>query len=136
MSPGSCREKHHPSHHDQEYRRAHIIIARRGYANNRKEAYRPLHGDGDGNNSNFTQIVHLRNEDNPVISTWLVMKTNKYTSWQIQNEMLKVMALEVLRDVPASLHSSPFYSIMAADTTDSSNREQVVSMGGQYFACS
>ena len=64
------------------------------------------------------------------------MKTNKYTSWQIQNEMLKVMALEVLRDVPASLHSSPFYSIMAADTTDSSNREQVVPMGGQYFACS
>ena len=45
------------------------------------------------------------------------MKTNKYTSWQIQNEMLKVMALEVLRDVPASLHSSPFYSIMAAETT-------------------
>ena len=64
------------------------------------------------------------------------MKTNKYTSWQIQNEMLKVMALEVLRDVAASLHSSPFYSKMAAETTDSSNLEQVVPMGGQYFACS
>ena len=38
-------------------------------------------------------------------------KTNKY-AWQMQNEMLKVMGLEVLRDVAASLHSSPFYSIM------------------------
>ena len=29
VSPGSCRENHHPSRHDQECRRAHIIIARR-----------------------------------------------------------------------------------------------------------
>ena len=44
----------------------------------------------------------------------------------MQNEMLKVMALEVLRYVAASLHSSPFYSIMAYETTDSSTRERVV----------
>ena len=61
-------------------------------------------------------------KDNPALSTWLVKKTNKYTSWQMQNKMLKVITLEVLRDVAASLHSSPFYSIMA----DSSNCEQVV----------
>ena len=33
VSPGSCREMHHPSRHDQECRRAHniyIIIARKG----------------------------------------------------------------------------------------------------------
>ena len=30
VSPGSCREKHHPSRHDQQCRRGHIIIARRG----------------------------------------------------------------------------------------------------------
>ena len=36
----------------------------------------------------------------------------------MQNEMLDVMALEV--------HISPFYSIMADENTDSSNREQVV----------
>ena len=40
--------------------------------------------------------------------------------------MPKVMALEFLRDVAASFHSSPFYTIMADETTDSSNREQVV----------
>ena len=81
----------------------------------------PLRGDGDVNNYNFTQIVHLRTEDNPALSTWLVKKTNKYTSWQMQNEMLKVII-----DVAASLHSSPFNSIMADDTTDSSNREHGV----------
>ena len=86
----------------------------------------PLLSDGDGNNSNFTQIVHIRTKDNTALSTWLVKKTNKYTSWQMQNEMLKVMALCVLIDVAASLHSSPFNSIMADDTTDSSNREQGV----------
>ena len=53
----------------------------------------PLRGDGDGNTSNFTHIVHLRTEDNPALSMWLVKKTNKYTSWQMKNEMLKVMAL-------------------------------------------
>ena len=34
----------------------------------------PRRGDGDGNNSNFTQIFHLRTENNPAISTWLVTK--------------------------------------------------------------
>ena len=84
----------------------------------------PLRGDGDGNNSNFTQIFHLRTKDNPALCTWLVKKTNKYTSWQMQNEMLKVMALEVLKYVAAP-HSSPFYSMKADETTDSSNREQL-----------
>ncbi len=42
----------------------------------------PLRGDGDGNNSNFTQIVHLRTKVNSAISTWVVKKTNKFTSRQ------------------------------------------------------
>ena len=85
----------------------------------------PLRGDGDGNNSNFTHIVHLRNKDKSALSTWLVKNTNKYTSRQMQNKMLTVMALEVLTDVAASLHSSPFHSIMAYETTYSYNREKV-----------
>ena len=82
-------------------------------------------GDGKGHNSNSTHIFHLRTEDNPAHSTWLVKKNNKY-AWQMHNEMLIVMTLEVLRDVVASLQLRPLYSIMADETTDSSNREQVV----------
>ena len=44
----------------------------------------------------------------------------------MQNEILKVMALDVLRDVAAPIQCSSVYSIMADKSTDSSNREQVV----------
>ena len=60
--------------------------------------------------SNFTHIFHLRTEDNPARSTWLVKKTNEY-AWQMQHGMLTFTALEVLRDVAASLQCSPLYSI-------------------------
>ena len=48
-----------------------------------------------------------------------------YTSPEIQNEIIKVMGLQVLRDVSADLQGSPFLTVMADETTDSSNREQV-----------
>ena len=44
----------------------------------------------------------------------------------MQNEMLKVMALQILRDVAANIGNSTFLSIMANETTDKTNREQVV----------
>ena len=65
----------------------------------------PLRGDGDGNNSNSTQIFHEADA---------------------KRDAESIMALEVLRDVAPLLHSSPFYSVMADETRDSSNREQVV----------
>ena len=53
-------------------------------------------------------------------------KTDKYVSADIQNELLKVMGLQVLRDIATSLHSVEFYSIMVDETTDVSNKEQAV----------
>ena len=37
----------------------------------------PLRGDGVGNNSNFTQIFHLRTDDNHARTTWLVKKNQQ-----------------------------------------------------------
>ncbi len=51
---------------------------------------------------------------------------DKYTSPLVQNEILKVMALQVLREIACNLQSTPFYTVMADETTDSSNCEQVV----------
>ena len=51
----------------------------------------------------------------------------------MQNEMLKVMALHILRDIAASFHLTPFLTLMVDETTDESNKEQVShlpSMGG------
>ena len=86
----------------------------------------PLRGHGDESDSNFHQLLKLRSEDDPRVKTWLSKKTEKYTSADVQNEMLNVMAVHVLRDVVASIQSAPFYALMVDETTDISNKEQVV----------
>ena len=52
-------------------------------------------------------------------------KTDKYTSPTIQNEMLKIVGLQVLRDIADSLQKVRCFSLMAEEVTDDSNREQV-----------
>ena len=85
-----------------------------------------IRGDGDEENSNFIQLFKLRGEDDPKFAKWLEKKTDKYVSADIQNELLKVMGLQVLRNIATSLHSAEFYSIMVDETTDVSNKEQAV----------
>ena len=43
----------------------------------------------------------------------------------MQNDLLKVMALNIVRSVAAHLHNAMFFTIMVDETTDASNREQV-----------
>ena len=38
----------------------------------------PLRGDGDESNSNFSQLLKLRAEDDPRVSAWMEKKTDKY----------------------------------------------------------
>lgn len=83
-------------------------------------------GHGDEKDSNFLQLMNLRAEDDPRIVDWLERKTDKYTSPEIQNEVLKIMALSVLRNIIHSIHSSFFLTVMIDETTDISNKEQVV----------
>jgi hypothetical protein len=52
-------------------------------------------------------------------------KTDKYTSPEMQNETVKVMALRILRKISFNLQSKSFYSMMLDETTDV-NVEQVV----------
>ena len=79
----------------------------------------PLRGDGDESGSNFMQLLRLRG-----IDAWLSKKTNKYTSPDIQNECLKLMALHILREVSNNIAGSHCFSIMADECTDCSNKEQ------------
>lgn len=92
------------------------FLARQGIA---------LRGDGDEKDSNFMQLLMLRKIDNPSIQSMLERKTDKYTSPVIQNEMLQIMGLKVLRDIADSLQKAKYFSIMADEVTDTSNREQV-----------
>lgn len=92
------------------------FLARQGLA---------FRGDGNEADSNFVQLLKLRGEEDPSINEWLAQKANKYTSHEIQDEMVKIMAHHILRKISVNLQSSPFLTIMADETTDSSNSEQV-----------
>ena len=48
--------------------------------------------------SNFVQLLKLFSEGNPRLSAWLEKKSNKYTGIDVQNKMLQIMALRILRD--------------------------------------
>ena len=70
----------------------------------------PLRGDGDECDSNYLQLLKLRGDDDSRVFDWLKQKMDKYTSPVMQNEMIRVMAHQVLREIASSLHSTPFYS--------------------------
>ena len=87
------------------------------------------HGDPDTqtkSESNFAQLMKLRGEDDSRITGWLEKSTDKYTSPDMQNEIFKTMALQVLRQVIESISSSSLLSLMINETTDISNKEQLV----------
>ena len=65
-----------------------------------------LRGDKNDEDSNFLQLLRLKAEDDPYLLEWLKRKTNKYTSHEIQNDIMKVMALNVLRGITSSLQTS------------------------------
>ena len=64
-------------------------------------------------------------QTNTNFSQWLKRKENVYTSADIQNEMIKVMGINILRKISADIYASPFISVMADETADASNVEQV-----------
>ena len=56
----------------------------------------PLRGHGDESDSNFNQLLKLQSEDDIQLVNWIEKKTDKYLAPDIQNEVLKVMSLQVL----------------------------------------
>ena len=61
-----------------------------------------------------------------LMKDWLKQKTNTYTSHTIQNEIINLMAKQVLKEINVHLQQSPFLTLMLDETTDVSNKEQVV----------
>ena len=95
------------------------FLARQGLA---------LKGNGAGEpDSNFIQLLHVRAEDKNYgkLTEWMKRKSSKYTSHDIQNEILQVMALTVLRKIVSNIQAENF-TILINETTDVSTTEQVV----------
>ena len=83
-----------------------------------------LRGDGSDENSNFMQLLKLRSKDFLKLKEWLEKKTGKYTSHDVQNELLKLMAHQILRDLTDEMRDS-FYATIYDEYTDISNKEQL-----------
>lgn len=62
----------------------------------------PMQGDTD-EESNFTQLLKLRGKDQPVLLKWLERKEDKYTSHEIQNEIISIMGNNVNRNLVADI---------------------------------
>ena len=92
------------------------LLARQGLA---------IRGDGDECHANFIQLFKFLGQDDVTINEWLKKKMDKYTSHDIQNELLKIMSHYVLRGIAEQLQSSSFLTVMIDETTDVTNQEQV-----------
>ena len=85
----------------------------------------PLQGSEGNTDSNILKLLHLQQVDFLEILPWLSRKTNRYTSHDIQNERLQLMALHILRQVSISIHASQYYSIMADKCANIGNKDQL-----------
>ena len=82
-------------------------------------------------NSNFHQLLKLWAQENPKLIEWLRKDPEKYTSPEIQNELLEEMALGMIRQImSANIQNAMFITIMADETVDISNKDSAVARGG------
>ena len=69
-----------------------------------------MQGDTDGK-SNFIQLLKLIEKDRPLLLKWLEWKEDRYTSHDIQNEVIAIMENHVIRDLVSEI-SGGFFSII------------------------
>ncbi len=85
----------------------------------------PFRGHDDDSEGNFSQILKHHAKEETDLSDWLQRKNNKYTSHEIQNKIIQIMAHQVLRDLASKIQNSKSICIMIDETNDITNKEQV-----------
>ncbi|XP_057290813.1 zinc finger MYM-type protein 1-like [Hydractinia symbiolongicarpus] len=81
---------------------------------------------GDDNNDNFTQLLFLLGSRDSSVMDHINGKIgHKYNHHDVQNELLNLMASQVLRKKLDTVRERRFYSKMADEGTDVSNAEQL-----------
>ena len=73
---------------------------------------------------NFITWINRRAEDVPVLKKFLGNRLS-FLSHDIQNELLGLMANNILRQILLKVNKSPYFSIIVDETTDVSTKEQV-----------
>ena len=83
-----------------------------------------IQGDTD-TKSNFYQLIKLRGKDDPALVELLKKQGGiKYTSHDIQNELIEIMVHQVQRDLVNEIRKG-FFSLIADEYTDIGNQEQL-----------
>lgn len=75
--------------------------------------------------SNFWQLLNLRKDDRQELAEWLGRSGYKWTSHDIQNEIIAILGKSVLRSVVKEIKSCNYFGIMVDETCDVSVQEQV-----------
>ena len=80
------------------------------------------------NKGNFLSIIELLVKYDTVLDKLLQLSKGspKYLSFLMQNELISVLAEEVLRDIKSELQSAPFFAIIL-DTTQDVNKKDKLS---------
>ena len=81
-----------------------------------------IHGP-TSNTGNLVQLLHLRAEDDIILKDWM-MRSRNWTSHDILNEMLQIMAHDILRQLAGKARKS-YYGLIVDETTDMATKEQV-----------
>jgi hypothetical protein len=83
----------------------------------------PLRGHQE-ERGNFYQLMKLRGADSDGLKRWLQQRRS-YTSHEVQNEILKVMAHQIQRSILKDIYTSMWFCVSADETVDISLIEQV-----------
>ena len=77
--------------------------------------------------SNFFGLAKLRANDDEDLVNWIQKKRYNYMHHNVQNELLELMAKEVLnKNIMKHIQEAQFFTVMCDETTDVSNQEQAV----------
>lgn len=79
------------------------------------------------NEGNFVELVRFRAETDQVLATHLANspRNGRYTSKTIQNELVEVTGNSIRSDIVEEVKRAKFYSVIADEVTDSSNKEEL-----------
>ncbi|ODM87805.1 Zinc finger MYM-type protein 1 [Orchesella cincta] len=83
----------------------------------------PLRGS-DKDSGNFISLLKLRASDISELQSWL-QRPRSFTSGEIQNEILEIIAHSILRKIRGFIQDAKLYSIVVDETSDCSVKEQV-----------
>ena len=111
--------QHNQNSQNEAQKALHVIMSSVKYLARQGLAFRG-HKEQEGN---FWQLLELRAIDVPELKRFLARKMN-FCSWEIQNEILNMLAGKVLNLIVVEILKERFYSVMMDGTQDASGTEQ------------